>query len=280
MRATGQMVRAFTGTHPDVAVDLALGDNSPVATLRPEEIVKLRSSFSKTGLHDLHYEHFVENLGHGGAHNQLFANTRAADLILVLNPDTCPAPGMLSELFTSMTGAVGIVEGRQLPLEHQKAYDNVFGDTSWASGACSLVRADLFKAIDGYDADAFFLYCDDVDLSWRARLAGYRVIYQPSAVCFHDKRLSVEAKEQPSDTEIYHSGLAVLLLGTKYSRADLVEQQLRDFANSPLPIHTEIAEAFTLRQREGRLPTPLDVDAKVADFSTYAYAPLRFDYDR
>jgi len=280
LRATGQMIRTTTSARPELLIDVALGDNSPSATYRRDEVDRLRSSFEETGLHGLTYEHFDDNLGHGGAHNRLIGDAHGAELILILNPDTCPSPNLLLELLKAMTGSVGIVEGRQLPLEHQKTYDPVTGDTGWASGACSLVRREVFETTGGYDADAFFLYCDDVDLSWRARLAGYRVVYQPSAVCFHDKRLSVEAREQPSDIEIYHSGLAALLLATKYSRADLAQAQLRDLANSPIPIHAEIVEAFTRRQREGNLPTPLDCDEKVADFSTYAYASLRFDYDR
>ena len=280
LRAIAQMVRTTIHARPELLIEIALGDNSPSATHRRDEVDQLRSSFEETGLHGLTYEHFDDNLGHGGAHNRLLDDARGAELIFILNPDTCPSPNLLLELLEAMTGSVGIVEARQLPLEHQKAYDPVTGDTGWASGACSLVRREVFEATGGYDADAFFLYCDDVDLSWRTRLAGYRIVYQPSAVCFHDKRLSVEAKEQPSDIEIYHSGLAALLLATKYSRADLAQAQLRDLANSPIPIHTEIVEAFTRRQREGNLPTPLDHDNEVADFSTYAYASLRFDYDR
>jgi hypothetical protein len=280
LRALGQMVRTLTRSRPGMRVEVALADNSPSPLYSPEELEQLRSSFDDTGLVALSYEHFSENLGHGGAHNRLYRDAEAADLILVLNPDTCPSPNLLLELLAAMTDSIGIVEARQLPLEHQKAYDHVTGDTSWASGACSLVRREVFEATGGYDDESFFLYCDDVDLSWRARLAGFRVVYQPSATCFHDKRLSAEAKEQPSDTEVFHSGLAGLLLATKYSRPDLVESQLHHFANSPLPIHARIVEDFTRRRGEGRLPTALDPDARVADFSTYAYAPLRFDYER
>jgi hypothetical protein len=280
LRALGQMVRTLKRSRPDLKVEIAFADNSSSPLYSPEEIDQLRSTFADTGLAALSYEHFSDNPGHGGAHNRLYREATDAGAILIINPDTCPSPNLLLELLGAMTDSVGIVEARQLPLEHQKAYDPVTGDTSWASGACSLVRREVFEATGGYDDDSFFLYCDDVDLSWRARLAGYRVVYQPSATCFHDKRLSAEAKEQPSDTEVFHSGLAGLLLATKYSRPDLVESQLQHFTNSTLSIHARIVEEFTRRLSEQRLPTPLDPDGRVADFSTYAYAPLRFDYDR
>ena len=47
----------------------------------------------------------------------------------------------------------------------------------------------LFERLEGFDADTFFLYCDDVDFSWRVRLAGYKVVHRSSAVVFHDKRV-------------------------------------------------------------------------------------------
>ena len=281
VRALAQMVRTLKDTRPELSVDVAWADNSAAPLLSPAMIEELRESLATGGVQNLTYHYFAENLGHGGAQNRLNRDAEAeADLILVLNPDTSPSPTLLLKLLAALTDSVGIVEARQLPLEHQKAYDPVTGDTSWASGACALVRREVFDATGGYDDQSFFLYCDDVDFSWRARLAGFRVVYQPSAVCFHDKRLSADAREQPSDTEIFHSGLAGLLLAAKYSRPDLVESQLQYFTASALPQHARILEDFSQRRSGGRLPAAIDPDARVADFSTYAYAPLRFDYDR
>ena len=84
----------------------------------------------------------------------------------------------------------------------------------------------------------------------------------------------------PSDTEILHSGLASLLLPWKYSRPELAEAHVVDFATSSTAIHHAVAEAFEERRASGRLPTPIDPEHRVGDFSTYAYAPLRFDYLR
>ncbi len=46
----------------------------------------------------------------------------------------------------------------------------------------------LFEELGGFDED-FFLYMEDSDLSWRARLAGYRCIYTPDSVVYHDYTL-------------------------------------------------------------------------------------------
>ncbi len=276
----GHMVHHFTRRRPEVPVAVALADNSPEPAISPEEFERLQSSLGLSGVASLSYAHYLDNPGHGGAHNRLYRDAAPADAVLVLNPDTSPSPTLLADLLAAMRDTVGIVEARQLPLEHQKDYDHLTGDTSWASGACALVRREVFESTGGFDDDAFFLYCDDVDLSWRARLAGFRVIYEPRATCFHDKRLSAAAKERPSDTEVLHSGLAGLLLATKYSRPDLVESQLRHFAHSSLEVHARIVEDFERRRVARRLPDSLDPLNRVADFSTYAYAPLRFDYDR
>jgi GT2 family glycosyltransferase len=53
-----------------------------------------------------------------------------------------------------------------------------------ASGGASLYRAELFEQIGYFDED-FFAYYEDVDLSFRAQLAGYKVAFVPSAEVYH-----------------------------------------------------------------------------------------------
>lgn len=53
-----------------------------------------------------------------------------------------------------------------------------------ASGGASLYRSALLKDIGLFD-DRFFAYFEDVDISFRARLAGWKVIYNPEAVAYH-----------------------------------------------------------------------------------------------
>jgi len=51
-------------------------------------------------------------------------------------------------------------------------------------GGCILVRADLFVAIGGFD-DQISMLGEDIDLSWRARIAGARVVVTPAATVAH-----------------------------------------------------------------------------------------------
>lgn len=57
-------------------------------------------------------------------------------------------------------------------------------DVDWVSGAACLVRGDFIKAHGLFD-EAFFMFCEDVDLCWRAWKSGAKVLYAPSAVVTH-----------------------------------------------------------------------------------------------
>jgi N-acetylglucosaminyl-diphospho-decaprenol L-rhamnosyltransferase len=58
------------------------------------------------------------------------------------------------------------------------------GSPDWISGACMLVRRDVFEAIGGFD-ERFFLYCEDTDLCRRVWDAGYAVRFVPAAEVSH-----------------------------------------------------------------------------------------------
>lgn len=58
--------------------------------------------------------------------------------------------------------------------------EEVFG----ASGGASLYRADMLEEIGLFDED-FFAYYEDVDISFRAQLAGWKVLYEPRAEAYH-----------------------------------------------------------------------------------------------
>jgi GT2 family glycosyltransferase/SAM-dependent methyltransferase len=63
---------------------------------------------------------------------------------------------------------------------HGDAPEEVFG----ASGCVSIYRIAMLRAIGGFDA-AFFAYMEDADVSWRARMAGWRCLYEPRAIAYH-----------------------------------------------------------------------------------------------
>ena len=59
----------------------------------------------------------------------------------------------------------------------------------WVSGACFVARRAALSALGGFD-ERYFMYLEDTDLCWRARRAGYSVLYVPQAVVAHAQGLS------------------------------------------------------------------------------------------
>lgn len=57
-------------------------------------------------------------------------------------------------------------------------------DVFWVSGAAFCCRADVFRALGGFDAD-FFAHMEEIDLCWRMQLAGYRVRIEPRSRVYH-----------------------------------------------------------------------------------------------
>jgi hypothetical protein len=259
-------------------VSVSVGDSSPGPTLTAAEAERLSEELEAYGIVRFSYDFFGANLGSAGGHNRLF-RPDGAPYFLILNPDAFASPYLLVEMLRAAKDpSVGITEARQLPLEHPKWYDLFSGDTSWASGAGCLVRSDVFAQVGGYDADSFFLYCDDVDLSWRVRLSGHRVVMQPTARIFHDKRLDLDAVVENGDAERYYSAEAALMLAWKYSRPDLVDEWLEHFRISSDDRWVDAANTFAHRREEGALPSPLDPEGRVAQFFGMQFARHRYSY--
>ncbi|HZL09066.1 MAG TPA: glycosyltransferase family 2 protein [Prolixibacteraceae bacterium] len=62
-------------------------------------------------------------------------------------------------------------------------YDNSI-DIFWATGACMFVRARLFHDAGGFDAD-FWAHMEEIDLCWRLKNRGYRIVFTPESTVFH-----------------------------------------------------------------------------------------------
>lgn len=253
---------------------LNLGDCSPEPVLTDGALEQIRDVVESAG-GSLHYTVFGQNLGSAAGHNAL-AETSSSDLLLILNPDAQVGFDAIEVLARRLTPDVGIVEARQVPTEHPKDFAESTGDTSWASTACALTPRSAFDLVGGFDAETFFLYCDDVDYSWRLRLAGLRVVFEPAARVFHDKRLTITADWPSSPAERYYSAEAALLLAHKYSRTDLVRSISRAFAARGSDDEQRALSAYRERETQGRLPAPLDPRHAVAQFARGNYAIHRF----
>lgn len=63
-------------------------------------------------------------------------------------------------------------------------YDHIYPSILWGSGACLLVRRDLYQKAGGLDAD-FFAHMEEIDLCWRIHLLGSDIRMVPQSRVYH-----------------------------------------------------------------------------------------------
>jgi GT2 family glycosyltransferase len=109
------------------------------------------------------------------------------------------------------------------------------------SGACLAIPKAAFEELGGFD-DQFFMYCEDVDISWRARANGFALKTCPRALFLH----AVTNRDQKPETlrMIFESGV---LLARKWEAPEFErwlqsELSARGFpipAGAPTPVAEE-----------------------------------------
>jgi hypothetical protein len=246
-------VRAFEGR-----VTLRVGDCSAQPVLAPEVLDSLRLATSADARVEADYTFFGQNLGFGRGHNRLWREAPGAARLLIVNPDAVVAPHLLDRLSRAADARsdVAAVEARQIPLEHPKTFDPTTWETPWVTGACTLVDGAAFDAVGGFD-DQFFMYAEDVDLSWRMRALGKRLYYCPETFIYHAKRL---AGREPiaSAAELYYGPLSVMLLRAKYGREDLNGHMLELLRADPRPECARMLADYQERRPQIRPASPAE----------------------
>ena len=155
-----------------------------------------------------------KNLGFGKANNYGAKNGKS-EYIFFLNPDIELEEDCIFNIFKYIKESkedVGMWECRQKPYEHPKDYNPITLETSWASGACIILRRDLFEKTNGFD-EKIFMYAEDVDLSWHVRMYRYKIKYLPKAVVVH---YCYESSGQVKPTQYLNSIINNLNLRRKY----------------------------------------------------------------
>lgn len=264
-------------------VEFAYGDCSPTALLDQDVVDSWVQDNQSVAFVPIHYTFFDANKGSAAGHNALMqlveSETKGKEnrFLIIMNPDIKMAGDTIIHLVkTLFRPNVGLVEGRQLPFELPKAYDERSGYTSWGSTATAITTTDIFWQVGGFDAETFFLYCDDVDFSWMVREQGYKIVFQPAATVYHDKRLVLDGNWPTNPNEVYYSAEASLLLSYKWSRPDLTEKYLRNFKSSDHEYLKKAASAFEAREKAGRLPSPRDHKHEIGTFIGSNYSKSRF----
>lgn len=178
-----------------------------------------------------------ENLGFARANN-LAAKSATGEFLLFLNPDTEVHPASLDRLIdaAATVADAGCVGARLLntdgslqtscvqafPTVLNQVFDSEFlrrrfRDSPWwgvaalyrpsadpapvegISGACVLVRRALFEQVRGF-TEAYFMYAEDMDLSYKVQRSGRRNLYVGQAVVVHHGGES--SKKAPSNFSV------------------------------------------------------------------------------
>lgn len=66
---------------------------------------------------------------------------------------------------------------------HDRLYSKV-QEVGWVTGACLMIRRDVFEQIGGFDEN-FFMYFEDKDICKRVKDLGYKVVYYPKTTIIH-----------------------------------------------------------------------------------------------
>lgn len=148
------------------------------------------------------------DLGYGRAVN-LAVSRSTSEYIFCLNPDARAQPDCLARLaaIADADPGIALVGGQVLLADGstQNAGANPLHPTGISpsarygepreqgdarnvivvSGACVLMRRAALVELGGF-AEELFLYYEDTNLSWRAFIAGMRIVYCPAAIVTHD----------------------------------------------------------------------------------------------
>ncbi len=150
------------------------------------------------------------NLGLTGAINRGI-EAAAGRIVAPLNNDTEVAPGWAAELVGALQAFpdAGMAASKMLLFDRRNvlhsagdAYrvdgipvnrgvwqedEGQFDQDDYIWGGCGgavAYRRSMLEDIGLFDED-LFMYCEDVDLNWRAQLAGYKCVFAPRAVVYH-----------------------------------------------------------------------------------------------
>ena len=197
-----------------------------------------------------------ENRGFGAGCNRGAAATDAEALVF-LNPDTVAQPGAVAALARRLEDpGVGVAQPR-LRLLAQPELLNSSGNVvhvsglAWpggygepadaltelreipsASGAALAIRAELFRELGGF-TEELFLYQEDLELCWRVRLRGLRIVLEPGADVLHDYVL--ERADRRKEYYLERNRLVFVLTSAAPARARTRPGRARSGAPRPAP---------------------------------------------
>lgn len=251
-----------TQTHPDYEVILV--DNAST----DDSVEMIRREYPEVRVLEL-----ARNLGLTGGVNAGIAIARG-EIIALLNNDAEAAPAWLTELEAALARhpEAGSVASKMLLYDHPKTInsagdfyrtdgipgnrgvwqqdDGEFDQEDFVFGGCGgavAYRRTMLEQIGLFDED-LFMYCEDVDLSWRAQLAGWGCVYAPLAVVHH--RLSATGGGVLAS---YYNGRNCIVVIVKNYPSSLLRKHWLSIIHAQLKIAENALSAFRGNSARARL---------------------------
>lgn len=197
------------------------------------------------------------NLGFTGGNNLGIkqALNGGADYVFILNPDTTVEKETISKLVLGLESNNAGIVGPKIYFESSKNIwyaggnfdkNNVLGshigvnekdagqydiqqETDYVTGAAMLVKKEVFEKIGLFD-DRYFLYYEDSDFCVRAKRAGFKIMYIPTAIVYHANAKSTGLGSPIQD---YYITRNRMLFASKFlplrTRFALFREGLRNF---------------------------------------------------
>ena len=173
--------------------------------------------YIKNNFHQVKVIQLEKNYGYAKGYN-LGLNQITADYYILLNSDIEVSKNWISPIIELMksdnsisacqpkildfrnknkfeyAGASGgMIDFLGYPFCRGRIFDDIEEDLNqyddkkeifWASGACLFIKSNHFKKVNGFDSD-FFAHQEEIDLCWRLKNIGYKIMVEPKSVVYH-----------------------------------------------------------------------------------------------
>jgi len=123
------------------------------------------------------------------------------------------------QLFEYAGAAGGFIDGYGYPFCRGRIFDTVEKDEGqydtpmevfWASGAAFFIRKSCWYKAGGFDAD-FFAHMEEIDLCWRLKNLGYKIVYCPDSTVYHIGGGTLDAGNPYKTYLNYRNNLVMML---------------------------------------------------------------------
>lgn len=183
-----------------------------------EEIEKrYKQSLRPHGLKDITILRNKKNLGFSSTVNR-GVEEATGEVVVLLNTDVSPEPDFLEPLITHFSDlkvfAVGcmdksiengkiVLRGRGVGkwkrgfLVHSRGEVDKT-DTLWVAGGSGAFKKEIWQKLGGLDEIYNPFYWEDIDLSYRALKAGYKILFEPKSLVVHDHEKGAIKKKYSS----------------------------------------------------------------------------------